>query len=124
MQCLQPGALVSQRARPHDVNANQIYARRQAWQEHLKLVIARLHRIKFGRRSEQVNEMAGRFSLEELETLRSEVHTEPAAPADMLLRAPALISKESGLDFYLGTHTHLISLTVLTAMLCAAFPAA
>ena len=52
--------------------------------EHLKLVIAKLRRMQFGRSSEQMNEMLGQLelSLEELETLRAETPTEAAAPAD------------------------------------------
>ena len=53
--------------------------------EHLKLVIAKLRRMQFGRSSEQMNEMLGQLelSLEELETLRAETPAEPPAPADM-----------------------------------------
>lgn len=52
--------------------------------EHLKLVIAKLRRMQFGRSSEQMNEMLGQLelSLEELETLCAETPAEPAAPAD------------------------------------------
>lgn len=52
--------------------------------EHLKLLIAKLRRMQFGRSSEQMNEMLGQLelSLEELETLRAETPTEAAAPAD------------------------------------------
>ena len=52
--------------------------------EHLKLVIAKLRRMQFGRSSEQMNEMLGQLelSLEELETLRAETPAEPAAPGD------------------------------------------
>lgn len=52
--------------------------------EHLKLVIAKLRRMQFGRSSEQMNEMLGQLelSLEELETLRAETPAEPAAPPD------------------------------------------
>ena len=52
--------------------------------EHLKLVIAKLRRMQFGRSSEQMNEMLGQLelSLEELETLRAEAPAEPGAPAD------------------------------------------
>lgn len=50
--------------------------------EHLKLVIAKLRRMQFGRSSEQMTEMLGQLelSLEELETLRAETLAEPAAP--------------------------------------------
>jgi len=52
--------------------------------EHLKLLIAKLRRMQFGRSSEQMNEMLGQLelSLEEHETLRAETPTEAAAPAD------------------------------------------
>ena len=54
--------------------------------EKLKLEIARLKRMQFGRSSEQMNEMLGQLelSLEELETLRAETPAEPAAPQPAL----------------------------------------
>lgn len=52
--------------------------------EHLKLLIAKLRRMQFGRSSEQMNEMLGQLelSLEELETLRAETPADPTTPAD------------------------------------------
>lgn len=77
-----PSAPVSS---PDEVIALRAKVSEQAAEiEHLKLVIAKLRRMQFGRSSEQMNEMLGQLelSLEELETLRAETPPEPAAPAD------------------------------------------
>ncbi|WP_068808243.1 IS66 family transposase [Thauera phenolivorans] len=60
---------------PDEVAALRAKVSEQAAEiSHLKLVIAKLRRMQFGRRSEQMNEMLGQLelSLEELETLRAE----------------------------------------------------
>jgi transposase len=60
---------------PDEVAALRVKVSEQAAEiSHLKLVIAKLRRMQFGRRSEQMNEMLGQLelSLEELETLRAE----------------------------------------------------
>jgi transposase len=70
---------------PDEVSALRAKVGEQAAEiEHLKLVIAKLRRMQFGRSSEQMNEMLGQLelSLEELETLRAEAPTEPPPPAD------------------------------------------
>lgn len=66
----------------------------QAEIEHLKLVIAKMRRMQFGRRSEQLDEMIGQLelSLEELEAVRAE-RAEDATPktptTDEAVKRPA-----------------------------------
>ena len=77
-----PNASVSA---PDEVIALRAKVSEQAAEiEHLKLVIAKLRRMQFGRSSEQMNEMLGQLelSLEELETVCAETPAEPATPAD------------------------------------------
>lgn len=69
---------------PDELTALRVKVNEQAAEiEHLKLVIAKLRRMQFGRRSEQTRTMLDQLelSLEELETLRAETPVEPAAPA-------------------------------------------
>ena len=76
---------------PDEVSAPRAKVGEQAAEiEHLKLVIAKLRRMQFGRSSEQMKEMLGQLelSLEELETLRAEALTEPPPPADTGERPP------------------------------------
>ncbi|WP_211364278.1 transposase, partial [Propionivibrio limicola] len=64
----------------------------QAEIEHLKFVIAKLRRMQFGRRSEQLDETVAQLelALEELESGRGELSgNEPAEPAEPDESAPA-----------------------------------
>lgn len=69
---------------PDELTALRVKVNEQAAEiEHLKLVIAKLRRMQFGRRSEQTRTMLDQLelSLEELETLRAETPVEPTGPA-------------------------------------------
>lgn len=64
---------------PHDVSTLQALVHAQQVEiEHLKLIIAKLRRMQFGKRSEQLDTTIGQLelSLEELEAIRAE-RTEP-----------------------------------------------
>jgi len=82
---------------------------RQSEIEHLKLLIARLRRMQFGRRSEKVERQIEQLELklEELEARRAEV--EPPAHALPIERATPASKKRHPLPEHLPrtTHTHL-----------------
>jgi len=89
---------------PDEVSALRAKVSEQAAEiEHLRLVIAKLRRMQFGRKSEQMNEMLSQLelSLEELETLRAETPVE----ADKPDREPAPPAPRKPLPDHLPRHT-------------------
>src|SRR5665213_1360166 len=78
--------------------------------EHLKLLIAKLRRMQFGRSSEKIENRIGQLELK-LEELEAN-HAEPAAPTasqPLLPETPAVAKKRRPLPAHLPriTHTHL-----------------
>ncbi len=72
------------------IDQRERLAERDAQIEHLKLLIAKLRRMQFGRRSEQLDETIGQLqlALEELEVVRAEAAEPPTQATSTRDEAP------------------------------------
>ncbi len=63
--------------------------------EHLKLLLVKLHRMQFGRKSEKIQRQIEQLELrlEELESNRSEIETQPSEPASVSASATPAAAK-------------------------------